>query len=324
LILCLVDLVLGKTESTKQVLRYLASISSKVVLRIANDIIDNDFESLIVATSPITESFGNAKTSRNNNSSRFGKFIELFYSPDGYIEGAVISTYLLETVRLIYQMPGERNYHVFYEIFAGLDPELKAEFGLTTLQSFRYTNQSGEFSRYDGESDTDNYHALLTAMKRINLDSEEIENVFRTVAGILHVGNLLFEECTATGSEGAIFSQKCDSHIDNIRVTLGIDSRHLLQGLTERNITIAGSTITKRLPVEGAINARDAFAKTLYDLVFKWMIQSVNNSLKFDDYDDRSSVIGVLDIFGFEYFTANSFEQLWYNYSTSLISLSHF
>src|SRR5690606_12399911 len=121
------------------------------------DMENDDIENQIVASNPIMESFGNAKTLRNDNSSRFGKFIELMYTADGYITGAVIRTYLLETIRVAHQSKGERNYHIFYEVFAGLSPEEREQYGLLSLKDFHYTNQSGEYNRYDDESDETNY-----------------------------------------------------------------------------------------------------------------------------------------------------------------------
>jgi len=313
----------GKTESTKQVLHYLAAVSSKVAVDVLNCNDSVDFESLVNAVNPITESFGNARTSRNNNSSRFGKFIELSYAADGYIEGAMIRTYLLETVRVVSQSKGERNYHVFYECFAGLPPSKLQEWGLRSLEDFHYTNRSGEYSRHDGESDEDNFKRLQEAMGRISLTQDEQDSMLRAVAAVLHIGNLSFDESATAGEEAAVFSKDCGSHINNICALLEVDEEALLTAVSKRSLVVAGSTIQKVLNVEGAIAARDALAKTLYDLLFKWMIDAVNRSLCSNNASSAASFIGVLDIFGFEFFKTNSFEQLCINYANEKLQ-DHF
>lgn len=300
----------GKTESTKQVLRYLTNISTIVAKSLRKDgvdIPDDDFEKMIIAANPITESFGNAKTSRNNNSSRFGKFIELNYSADGYIEGASITTYLLETVRLVRQMPGERNYHIFYEAFQGLSNELKTRWSFNSLNDFLYTNQSGEFNRHDGESDIDNFQALTNALSQCGLNEIKKNEVFGIVVGILHLGNITFVPSEKNGVE---VSKSCDFHLNKIEELLGINRDHLILAVTKKSVVIAQNVIMKDLNEVDSAAARDSFSKILYDYLFKWLIQQVNISLKCS-IETRSSFIGVLDIFGFEYFATNSFEQLW-------------
>jgi myosin heavy subunit len=300
----------GKTESTKQVLRYLTNVSASVAraLRVAGvDIPDDDFEKMIIAANPITESFGNAKTSRNNNSSRFGKFIELNYSADGYIEGASITTYLLETVRLVRQSKGERNYHIFYEIFRGLSANTREGWALHSLSDFLYTNQSDEFDRHDGERDEDNFVALSNALSQCGLSEEQKSEVFGVVVGILHLGNLSF--CGASNN-GVDVSPNSDAHIQKVGELLGVQREDLVSAVTKKKVVIARSEIMKELDEVNAMAARDSFSKILYDLLFKWLIQRVNVSMKCS-VETRASFIGVLDIFGFEYFPHNSFEQLW-------------
>jgi myosin V len=325
----------GKTESTKQVLRYLTNVSTVVAQSLRDkgvDIPDDNFESMIIAANPITESFGNAKTSRNNNSSRFGKFIELNYSADGYIEGASITTYLLETVRLVRQSSGERNYHIFYEIYSGalaastsspsppsststtlsstaysLSPNKKEEWALTSLADFHYTNQSAEYHRHDGESDYDNFIALSIALTQCGLNEIQKIDVFNIVIGILHLGNLSFRSAANNGVE---VTSNCEPHLQKTMKLLGFEREDLIAAVTKKKVVIAGSEIMKELDEVNAVSARDSFAKILYDLLFKWLIREVNVSLKCS-VETRASFIGVLDIFGFEYFTQNSFEQLW-------------
>ena len=311
----------GKTESTKQVLKYLSVVSSAIASKIGLG--GADVENQIVASNPITESFGNAKTSRNNNSSRFGKFIELSYAADGYIEGAIIRTYLLETVRIARQMTGERNYHIFYEIFAGLSAKQKSEWGISSLKDFYYTNQSGEYNRHDDENDTDNYERLRDAMTTLDIPVALQDEVIKVVVAVLHIGNLVFVDSAAAGEEAAGFSDKCSASVTQICSLLGVTSETLLTAVARRSITIAGAEIQKALNSEGAAFARDTFAKLIYDCLFKWMIQQVNLALSANTSGESASFIGVLDIFGFEFFAKNSFEQLCINYTNEKLQ-DHF
>jgi myosin V len=342
----------GKTESTKQVLRYLTINSSHLMEELgvtgtslqgdSDDEYDDDdddttkgplnlittrqrlnqgpsdLEALINAVNPITESFGNAKTSRNNNSSRFGKFIELCYSGDGYIIGAHIQTYLLETIRVISQVRGERNYHIFYEIFKSLTKKQREQWGCDDhdITLFHYLNQSEEYHRYDNESDEENYSRLIDALMTLDLTiDDDINSILKTVIAILHLGNIHFISSLIVGDDAAVFAPHTMTHVQHVCSLLGIDETILTVALTKRGLKVAGNYILKNLNVESAVIARDTYAKTLYDLLFKTLLRYINNSLSLENNspgdEQASSSIGVLDIFGFEYFEKNSFEQLW-------------
>lgn len=287
----------------------------------------SDIESLITATNPIAESFGNAKTLRNNNSSRFGKFIELVFSSDGYIVGGVIQTYLLETIRVTTQSQGERNYHIFYELLSSMtqDQSLKWHCDNKTLSSFKYTNQSNEFLRYDGESDCDNFTKLRRALTTVQLSHTRQDELFGVIVSVLHVGNLEFKTIPNTGGdESAGFSESCKLHVDAVCDLLHVTKDVLLSAVARRTIVVAGSSIEKGLNVDAAISARDAFAKTIYELVFTWVMQQTNTCLALDDVKaEAASFIGVLDIFGFESFQKNSFEQLCINFANEKLQ-DHF
>jgi len=241
----------GKTESTKHVLHYLAVVSSAVSESLRYESLSDDIEKQVVASNPIMESFGNSKTLRNNNSSRFGKFIELMYSAEGFIEGATIRTYLLETVRIVHQTQGERNYHVFYEIDAGLSKEQKKAWGLTGLKNFRYTNQSGEYSRHDNCSDLENYQCLRGAMSTLDILERDQVGILKIVAGVMHMGNLTFTESTVTGEDAAKFSNESITHVNYVCELLGINQEGLTNAIGRRNVVIAGNNIQKTLTVEG-------------------------------------------------------------------------
>jgi myosin V len=293
----------------------LAVLSCQIADRLGVTCNGSDFESLITAAIPITESFGNATTSRNNNSSRFAKFIELLYTADGYVDGAVINTYLLESVRVIRQGSGERNFHVFYEIFAGLSEEQRVEWSFLSLEDFAYTNQSGEYTRHDDISDFDNFVRLKNAMTKMNLSEFEQEDIFKVLIAVLHIGNICFRESETTGDEGAIFSDTSSDHVRCVCAFTGIEEEDLLRAMTKRTIIVAGSEVHKSLNVTAAGVARDAVAQYLYGLIFDSMIKNVNANVLMNDSSAVASFIGVLDISGFEHFKHNSFEQLCINYT---------
>jgi myosin V len=379
----------GKTESTKQVLRYLSINSTNLLQQLYPNTSGEsseislgvkDYEKLINAMNPITESFGNAKTSRNNNSSRFGKFIELCYNGVGYIIGSYIQTYLLETIRVTSQAKNERNFHIFYEIYSSIahsqaNPNASVDANSSnncnelfaqhsrqwfmapspeplplespqesgrqlTLEDFHYTNQSQEYFRYDNVTDEENYKKLLRSLSVISYSSEQIHEILGVVIGILHLGNIEFKNSSNIGEDVAIFaSSSCSSSstspmvdsdtssaaptasmVDMQRHHLllccelfGIDEEILLFALTKREMKVAGNVILKNINKENAYAARDVLAKTIYDLLFRSLMEQVNQALSVDEMseEETASFIGVLDIFGFEYFEKNSFEQLW-------------
>lgn len=305
----------GKTESTKHVLHFLAMVSSKVASQIqVSDDTNTEIENQILASNPILESFGNAKTTRNNNSSRFGKFIELLYTSDGYIEGAVMRTYLLETMRVASQGKSERNYHVFYQIHAGLDKYSREEYGLTELSNYNYTNQSGEYNRQDGESDLDNFAELKDAFSTLGVDDDIQTEVDRVVVAILHIGNLVFTDSQKAGEDAAEFASTPanTATVNYVCGLLCVSKDVLLTAVARRSVTVVGNTIEKTLNSEAATHARDSLAKFLYSSLFTWVVGKINSCLTGKVVPDQSaSFIGVLDIFGFEHFAKNSFEQLW-------------
>ena len=315
----------GKTESMKHILHYLASISTQMSDSLHYQTVSDEVESQVVASNPLMESFGNAKTLRNNNSSRFGKFIELFYFNEGFIDGATVRTYLLETVRVIKQLPGERNFHVFYELSAGLSEAEKSDIGLGDLSRFRYTNQSGEMRRRDDISDLSNYESLRLAMNTLKIAEHTQREIIQIVVAVLHIGNISFVESTAVGEDAAKFSLDCESHVLQACKLLGVEPTDLMNALGRRHVVIANNIIQKNLNVSGATYARDNFAKTVYDLLFSWIVTKINSTIcsPSEDTAGAASVIGILDIFGFEYFRVNSFEQLCINYTNEKLQ-DHF
>lgn len=323
---CFISKGAGKTESTKHCLHYLAVVSSKVASCLGLDSDSGDIENKIIASNPITESLGNAKTSRNNNSSRFGKYIQLGYSADGVIENAAISTYLLESVRVVSHVQGERNFHIFYEIVASLPEEDLQQMGFTAVHDFKYLHngeEAGDPTEEEHAMDVENYTTFRDALDTMDIPLGVQESLICVVMAVLHIGNLSFVESDTAGEEAAFFSPEAEeNHVKYICQLLGISEISLLSAVGRRSMSVAGSTTVKQLSVHDAMHAKDNFARTIYTCLFTWMLASVNEVLNTLAEEDVVSHIGILDIFGFEFFETNSFEQLCINYTNEKLQVS--
>lgn len=268
----------GKTETTKFIMQYLADIvqEKKVGVETNTKSIPG-VEEQMLQSNPILESFGNARTLRNDNSSRFGKFIEMgFSTKDDFklsICGAVIRTYLLEKVRLVFQSSGERNYHCFYELIRGSSQERRSYLGLTEIEDFYYINQSGCDQRQDGVDDGAQYNSLVAAMQVLNFSKEEQESALNTVAGVLHIGNLKFREDNKGGElgEGCCFSDACSSNVHFVCKLLGWERPLLESSLCEKFVKAKDDSYTKRFSVVEAESNRDSLAKIIYGALFDWL-----------------------------------------------------
>ena len=318
----------GKTVTTKFIMRYLADITrGEENIKAGN--IKSGIEQQVLQSNPILECFGNARTLRNDNSSRFGKFIEIKFSQGSHfnyrIVGATIRTYLLEKVRLVNQSKGERNFHCFYEIIKGGSVNDLHRWGLTKVTDFHYTNQSGEEFRKDNVDDKNQYSETMAAMNDIGFTLIEQTNILNVVAAVLHLGNIQFETKTGVGEEedGSNFAvdteqYKCSKHVSKCCELLGFSSTLLEQVLCEKRIQTKEKLFMKRQTVHEAEHARDALAKTVYGSLFEWIVRRINTAIAAKDalhVNTRTTFIGVLDIFGFESFEKNSFEQLCINYT---------
>ncbi|XP_053482052.1 unconventional myosin-X isoform X2 [Ictalurus furcatus] len=294
----------GKTESTKLLLKFLSVMSqgstgASVYER------TNRVEQAIIQSSPIMEAFGNAKTVYNNNSSRFGKFIQLHFSQIGNIQGGCIVHYLLEKNRVVRQNPGERNYHIFYSLLSGADKEQGDVYLLLdSPEDYHYLRQSGCVQ--DGSLDDKQlFLSVMEALKVMEFTEEEIRDVFKLLSGVLHIGNIEF--MTAGGAQ--ITSKGV---ISNVCELLGLDVFQLCEVLTQRSIFLRGEEICSPLTVEQALDSRDSVAMALYSQCFYWIITRINQKIK---GKDDFKCIGILDIFGFENFEVNRFEQFNINYA---------
>ncbi|CAH2084245.1 unnamed protein product [Euphydryas editha] len=294
----------GKTVSAKYAMRYFAAVGGNSS--------ETQVERKVLASSPIMEAIGNAKTTRNDNSSRFGKFIEIHFDQQYRISGASMRTYLLEKSRVVYQSPDERNYHIFYQLCAAAHymPELK----LDHQDSFHYLNQGG-CPNIDGVDDLKAFNETKAALSTLGVSESEQHQMFTVLAAILHLGNVhLASEPDADDqdSDGAYIDVE-DEHLKTVCSLLGISKPELSRWLTHRRIASAHEVIVSRMDVRKAEFARDALAKRLYGELFAWLVQAVNRAL--DTGHAKRHFIGVLDIYGFETFEINSFEQFCINYA---------
>ncbi|XP_031283791.1 myosin-6 [Pistacia vera] len=292
----------GKTESTKCLMRYLAYMGGRAVAE------GRSVEQQVLESNPVLEAFGNAKTVRNNNSSRFGKFVEIQFDQRGRISGAAIRTYLLERSRVCQVSDPERNYHCFYMLCAA-PPEDIQRFKLGNPRTFHYLNQSNCFE-LDGIDDAKEYVATRRAMDVVGISSEEQDAIFRVVAAILHLGNVEFAKGKEMDSS-VPKDEKSWFHLRIVAELLMCDVKALEDSLCKRVIVTRDETITKWLDPEAAALSRDALAKIVYSRLFDWLVDKINSSIGQDP--DSKSLIGVLDIYGFESFKTNSFEQFCIN-----------
>ncbi|RLN44545.1 hypothetical protein BBJ28_00019847, partial [Nothophytophthora sp. Chile5] len=307
----------GKTESTKFVMKYLATISQHKA-----SAEDGNVMKQVLSSNPILESFGNARTIRNDNSSRFGKFIKMEFSPQGNLIGASIQTYLLEKVRLAYQAESERNYHIFYEIIAGASSAEKKRWNLKAPTKFHYLNQSTCIKRNDGVNDAEQFQVLKNAMQTMGFDEDDMESIFVTISALLHIGNLEFDEThLASGTEGSVVSSVCEDSMKVVLDYLEVDKKGLEQAICHRNIQTKDEHYSIGLLPDAAENARDALARFVYGKLFDWLVSRINEIVEHEDRD--TSFIGLLDIFGFEDLEHNSFEQLCINYANETLQ-QHF
>ncbi|XP_023661619.2 unconventional myosin-X [Paramormyrops kingsleyae] len=293
----------GKTESTKLLLKFLSVMSQNSYGTPPSERTTR-VEQAIVQSSPIMEAFGNAKTVYNNNSSRFGKFIQLHFSEGGHIQGGCIVDYLLEKNRVVRQNPGERNYHIFYALLAGADQDHRELYFLEEPKNYHYLRQSG-CVKDKSLNDKDLFDSVMEALKVMEFTEEEIRDVFKLLSGVLQLGNIEF--MTAGGAQ--ITTKGVVSNVSDL---LGLDSFQLSEVLTQRSMILRGEEICSPLTVEQAVDSRDSVAMALYSQCFSWIIMRLNQKIK---GKDNFKSIGILDIFGFENFEVNRFEQFNINYA---------
>uniref|UniRef100_A0AAY4CN59 Myosin VB n=1 Tax=Denticeps clupeoides TaxID=299321 RepID=A0AAY4CN59_9TELE len=291
----------GKTVSAKYAMRFFATVGGS-----AND---TNVEEKVLASSPIMEAIGNAKTTRNDNSSRFGKYIQIGFDRRYHIIGANMRTYLLEKSRVVFQAEDERNYHIFYQLCASSSlPEFK-DLALTSAEDFTFTSL-GENIFIEGVNDAKDFKKTREAFMLLGVKESHQMSIFKIIASILHLGNV--EICSERDGESCRISRD-DPHLQHFSDLLGIELEQMEHWLCHRKLVTSTETYVKNMSRAQASNARDALAKHIYAHLFDWIVEHINKALHTST--KQHSFIGVLDIYGFETFEINSFEQFCINYA---------
>ncbi|XP_056909520.1 unconventional myosin-VIIa isoform X1 [Takifugu flavidus] len=295
----------GKTESTKLILQFLAAISGQ----------HSWIEQQVLEATPILEAFGNAKTIRNDNSSRFGKYIDIHFNKRGAIEGARIEQYLLEKSRVCRQALDERNYHIFYCMLRGMSPEMKVKLGLGLAKDYSYLTL-GNCTACDGRDDLRDYSSIQSAMKVLMFTETENWEISKLLAAILHMGNLRFEARTYDNLDACMVVRSPD--LVTAAALMEVEPKDVMSCLTTRTLITRGESVVTPLSVGQGLDVRDAFVKGIYGRLFVWIVDKINAAIFRPPSSENNIIrrsIGLLDIFGFENFIVNSFEQLCINFA---------
>ncbi|KAM4706857.1 unconventional myosin-Vb isoform 2-T2 [Discoglossus pictus] len=255
------------------------------------------------------DAIGNAKTTRNDNSSRFGKYIQIGFDKRYHIIGANMRTYLLEKSRVVFQAEEERNYHIFYQLCASSGLPEFSDLSLTQAEDFFYACQGGD-TAIDGVDDADDFEKTRQAFTLLGVKESHQMSIFRIIASILHLGNV---QVHSERDGDSCSLQKGDEHLNHFCSLLGVEHDQMEHWLCHRKLVTTSETYVKSMPVQQALNARNALAKHIYAQLFNWIVQHVNKALH--TTIKQHSFIGVLDIYGFETFEINSFEQFCINYA---------
>ncbi|GMJ12988.1 myosin 1 [Hibiscus trionum] len=296
----------GKTETAKIAMQYLAALGG-----------GSGIEYEILKTNPILEAFGNAKTLRNDNSSRFGKLIEIHFSETGKISGAKIQTFLLEKSRVVQCAEGERSYHIFYQLCAGAPRALREKLNLKDVGEYNYLKQSNCYC-ITGVDDSAQFRIVQEALSVVHVSKEDQESVFAMLAAVLSLGNVSF---TIIDNENHV-EAVADESLINVAKLIGCDIADLNLALSTRKMRVGNDNIVQKLTLSQAIDTRDALAKSVYACLFEWLVDQINKSLAVGKRRTGRS-ISILDIYGFESFDRNSFEQFCINYANERLQ-QHF
>uniref|UniRef100_A0A8C1QWA0 Myosin, heavy chain 10, non-muscle n=1 Tax=Cyprinus carpio TaxID=7962 RepID=A0A8C1QWA0_CYPCA len=297
----------GKTENTKKVIQYLAHVASSHKGKKDHNI-PGELERQLLQANPILESFGNAKTVKNDNSSRFGKFIRINFDVTGYIVGANIETYLLEKSRAIRQAKDERTFHVFYQLLAGAGEHLRSDLLLEGFNNYRFLSNGN--IPIPGQQDKDNFQETMEAMHIMSFSHDEILSMLKELSAVLQFGNIVFKKERNTDQA----SMPENTAAQKLCHLLGMNVMEFTRAILSPRIKVGRDYVQKAQTKEQADFAVEALAKATYERLFRWLVHRINKAL---DRTKRqgASFIGILDIAGFEIFQLNSFEQLCINYT---------
>ncbi|XP_038892076.1 myosin-1 isoform X2 [Benincasa hispida] len=296
----------GKTETAKIAMQYLAALGG-----------GSGIEYEILKTNPILEAFGNAKTLRNDNSSRFGKLIEIHFSETGKISGANIQTFLLEKSRVVQCTEGERSYHIFYQLCSGASPTLKEKLNLRRAEEYKYLCQSSCFS-ISRVNDAEEFRVVMEALDVVHISKEDQHSVFAMLAAVLWLGNVSF---SVIDNENHVEAVE-DEGLQTVAKLIECEIEELKLALSTRKMRVGNDSIVQKLTLSQAIDTRDALAKSIYACLFEWLVEQINKSLAVGKRRTGRS-ISILDIYGFESFDRNSFEQFCINYANERLQ-QHF
>eukprot|EP00755_Sulcionema_specki_P023572 Sspe_Gene.79241::Locus_49661_Transcript_1_1_Confidence_1.000_Length_3882::g.79241::m.79241/K10356/MYO1; myosin I len=287
----------GKTEASKQIMSYIAAVSpkSKEMDRVKQVMLDSN---------PVLEAFGNAKTVRNDNSSRFGKFMEIYFDPRGGPSGGNVRNFLLEKSRVAYQGKGDRNFHIFYQLCMGADEGMRRRLFLKDPSEHEYTKGGGVLER-PGVSDAQEFRETCQAMDALGIDPKDRDSIFRLLACILNLGDIKFE------NKGEFCVVRNKDVLENAADLLEVEPDTLERALTWKTLESGKDITDVQLDFQQCKEVRDALAKSIYAKIFDWVVAEVNKAF---DTKDKSLMIGILDIYGFEIFEKNGFEQFCINY----------
>ncbi|KAF0689084.1 Aste57867_19356 [Aphanomyces stellatus] len=315
----------GKTETSKHVLQYIANISTKARTRLAMnavrqmsddkkhaiDEVVNNVRRILIRANPVLEAFGNAQTIRNNNSSRFGKYMLLQMNPSGQVVGGFVHNYLLEKNRVITQAQGERNFHCFYHLLAGATAADKAEWHLVDASKFSFLQH--ENRTIDGINDADAFAELSHHMTAVGVSEDEQRTIYQQLAAILHLGNVVFVAGVDESHNPCCSIDPSTKEALDIAATLmGVTAASLEDMFTVKALTINRSEMRVPLTAAQGEKVLQSIARCLYDNIFTWLVEKVNQGIH--NPRKASHTIGILDIYGFEIFQENAFEQLCINY----------
>ena len=305
----------GKTEATKHCLRYLTYKATENTSFDGSNLI----KQCIVDVNPVLEAFGNAKTKRNNNSSRFGKLFQVQFDAKGAIVGGNLISYLLEKSRVVHTSKGERGYHIFYQLCKGGSKEQIEALHLNDYKKFEYLKKGSCFD-VDDIDDAEEFKNVCSAMSKCGIQEDMQSKMFSILASILHLGNIKFEdkESSSGGEDYGKVTQDTTKDLNVAAILLGISPKLLEDSLSQRTMGSGRGSIYK-IPLQGkkCMDSRDALCKEMYSMLFAWLIHVINATMA--SKTTPSNFIAVLDIFGFEVFEQNSFEQLCINYANEVL-----